>query len=254
MSPREGYIGDDVDRRLRAGRAYLVLSAALLGSGGVWAKIAGGAFGVWSYTWVRSALILSIIVPVGLATRSFRPVRAKDLRWFGVMVAFGTVTPSSMYYAFNHLAVSTATTTFHALFLAATSSLGWLLLRERLAGINLLSLALALGGLTLVLKTSLSVDSHSGLGAAILSGFASGGELAASKKLSTAYSSLQLNVTTWGCILVTHLPIALALGDPRAPLGPDIAWIVMLVQALVGSPACTWRSRATSGSMRPQPA
>jgi drug/metabolite transporter (DMT)-like permease len=107
-------------------------------------------------------------------------------------------------------------------------------LSEKISFIKILSFFLSLVGLLLTFGFSLTVFSLSAMFLAAISGIASGGEIATSKKSTKRYSTLQLTTYSWILILVTHLPISLLCDEPQIPPAFNLEWLAMLGYAASG--------------------
>ncbi len=219
-----------------AAKGYLMilLSAIGFGSYGIWSRLIGSDFGVFYQGWVRSALVLLVLIPIIFVTRSYKKVDKKDRKWILIPILFGTVTQAPLYYAFNNMDIGTATLVFYALFVITSYLIGVIFLQEHITKAKLLSLALAFVGLLLVFGVSVASFSLAALLLAALNGIASGGEVSTTKKSTQKYSSLQIGMYIWIGILVTHLPLSLFLGEKQVIPEFNFVWFSMISFAFVG--------------------
>jgi drug/metabolite transporter (DMT)-like permease len=217
-------------------KGYLMILASALcfGSYGVWSRLLGEHFGGFYQGWVRSALILLVLLPILITGKHFKPIAPKDRKWFAITIAFTVFTQVPLYYAFNHLTLGTATLIFYALFLITSYAIGWLFLAEKMTPIKVISILLALAGLLLTFGLSLTELSLIAMLLAGLNGVASGGEIATSKKSTHKYSSLQIIAYSWILILITHLPISIIIGEPQIKPVLNTEWMAMFGYALSG--------------------
>jgi drug/metabolite transporter (DMT)-like permease len=217
-------------------KGYLMILASALcfASYGVWSRIMGPDFAIFYQGWVRSALILLILLPLMVFGKHSRPIKKSDRSWFLVTMLFTLFTQVPLYYAFNHLPLGTATFIFYGLFLLTSYAVGWRFLSETITAIKILSFFLALVGLILTFGLSLNTFSLSALLLAALNGIASGGEVATSKKLTMRYSSLQITTYSWILILLTHLPLSILLGEKQLIPAFNLEWFSMIGYALSG--------------------
>lgn len=221
------------------GYAMILLSTIGFGSYGTWSRLIGGEFGVFTQGWVRSALVLLVLIPIAVVTKDFKKVEKADIKWILAPVLFAIATQAPLYYAFNHMDIGTATLIFYAMFVITSYIVGTFLLGERLTRIKIVSLMLAFCGLTILFGVSLGSVSLFALLMAVTNGIASGGEVATTKKSTQKFSSLQVSIYVWGGILVTHLPLALLLREPQVPIGLNYIWGSMVGYAVSGLLA-TW--------------
>ncbi len=212
----------------------ILVSAIGFGSYGVWSRFIGSEFGVFYQGWVRSALVLSILLPIAIFTKSFIKVDRKDIGWLLAPVLFGVLTQAPLYYAFNHADIGTATLIFYATYVITSYLIGKIAMGESIGKIKLISLFLAFIGLLLIFGISLARFSLIALLLASINGIASGGEVATTKKSTGKYSSLQVSTYVWLGILITHLPLSLISGEYQIPLELNYTWFAMFAFAAVG--------------------
>lgn len=216
-------------------KGYLMILGSALGyaSYGLWSKLIGPDFGVFTQGWVRSLVILAILIPIALFTRQFKPIARKDIKWILAIVFFGVLVQAPLYYAYINADLGTATVMFYALMLIASYIVGWLFLHERITTPKLAALLLAIVGMGVVFGLSVQHFAVMALLMAALSGAASGGEVALTKKLPHL-TSLQLIIYVGIGIVLTHLPLALLLGEPWVSFDHVSAWSGMAGFTVVG--------------------
>ncbi len=217
-------------------KGYLMVlaSAFCFGSYGVWSRFLGSEFGVFYQGWVRSIIILAILLPIAIFGKRLKMIKKADRKWFTITMVFTVFTQVPLYYAFNHLPLGTATLIFYGLFLISSYLIGWIFLGEKMTAIKIFSLGTALVGLFITCGLSLAVFSMGAMLLAALSGIASGGEVATSKKSTEHYSSLQITVYSWILILLTHLPLSLMMDERQLIPALSLEWLAMLGYAASG--------------------
>jgi drug/metabolite transporter (DMT)-like permease len=216
-------------------KGYLMILGSALGyaSYGLWSKLIGPDFGVFTQGWVRSLAILAILIPVALFTRQFNSIARKDIKWILAIVFFGVLVQAPLYYAYLQADLGTTTVVFYALMLIASYAVGGLVLHEKISTVKLAALGLAIVGMGVVFGLSLQFFSLLALLMAGLSGAASGGEVALTKKLPHL-TSLQLIIYVGIGIVVTHVPLALLFGEVLPSLDHISAWSGMTGFTIVG--------------------
>ena len=174
------------------GVSAILLSGLFFRSYGLWAKLIGSSLGDFYQTWTRMVLISAILLPIGFATKSFIRVKKRDIKWFAIVTLSGAATFAPYFYAFNHLAIGTATLLFYAALTITIYIVGKLFLKEKMTLVKLASLIIALVGLSLIFTISFGQGLLIPALAAIFAGSAGGCEVAFTKKISGSYSSVQI--------------------------------------------------------------
>jgi drug/metabolite transporter (DMT)-like permease len=202
----------------------LLLAAALCyGTFGVWSRLMGPSFAPFYQSWVRGIIILLVLTPLILATKAFRRIDRRDWGGLSVYIGFTIFTQVPLYYAFNNAPIGTVQLVFYSLFVLSAYAYGRLFLGELITGVKLVAMALAFVGLAIVFGVSVLAFAPLGLVLAAANGVASGGEMSATKHISHAYSPAYLAFLSWAAVIVTHLPLSLALGEPQ-PI-PQLSWV-----------------------------
>lgn len=212
----------------------ILLSAIGFGSYGLWSRFIGPEFGIFTQGWVRSAIVLTILIPIAIYSKKFKKVESNDRKWILISVLFGVATQAPLYYAYNHMDIGTAILIFYAMYVITSYLVGRIFLGEKIIPIKIIALLLAFLGLFLVFGFSIAIFSVLAMLLAAINGIASGGEVATTKKSTQKFSSLQIGIYVWVGILVTHLPLALLLGEKQVPLAINFTWFAMLGFALAG--------------------
>ncbi|MBI4138025.1 MAG: DMT family transporter [Candidatus Wildermuthbacteria bacterium] len=218
----------------RKGSFFVLFSALLFGSYGIWAVLLGSDFGVFYQGWIRAFLVLLILVPVVYLTKAWKPLTKADLKLYAWCCGFGIFTQAPLYYAFQHSGVGIASLIFFATFLITSYIVGALMLQERTTFIKILSLILALAGLAFTFVNSLGVFSLFALALAVVNGVASGGEVSTTKLVQNNFSALQTSVMVWAAIFITHLPISLLAGETQLIPALTVPWLAMLGFTIAG--------------------
>lgn len=216
------------------GIIYVFLSAIAFASYGVWSKLLGEGFGVFFQGWVRSAIVLAILIPIVYFTGNWKKMERKDWKWLSVPVLFGIFTQAPLYYAYIHAGIGIATVLFFAMFLLTSYIVGWFVVKEKMNYIKITSFLLAVLGLFITFGFSIKEFSLIALSMAAVNGVASGGEVATTKKVTNKYSSLQVTILIWVGILITHLIASLLVGEQQIIPAFDIHWLAMLGYVVTG--------------------
>ena len=215
-------------------RGYvLIFTAAILyGTYGVWSKLMGTDFGPFYQGWVRSLLIILMLVPFMMATKSFVPIKREDWKALGIFIAFCVCTQAPLYYAFNNAPLGTVQLAFYSLFIITAYIVGRFYLGETITRVKLISIALAFLGLVIVFGNAVIVFAPLGLLLAMFNGVASGAEVASSKKLEK-YPPILIVFWGWVFTLITHLPLSLLVGEEQVAIHFNEAWLWLVVYSVV---------------------
>lgn len=198
-----------------------------------------GAFDAFSQGWTRSLLVLLVLIPVGIFTRSFKTPRRQDLHWWLIYAVPGSFVIPFYYYGFTHLSIGTATLIFYASLTVASYILGFAFFGEKMTWPKLISLLLGIGGLVIIYAKSINIDNTLGLPLLLtaVSGLCGGTEVVFTKKLSQHYSPLQLTTFVFIVSLVLCLILSFfVLGFPALPNHP-IPWIGNVIHGIATTAA-----------------
>lgn len=207
------------------GALIIVASALFFGSYGVWSKLIGNQIDNLFQVYVRSLIILLVIVPFGFITRNFKKVARADWKWILIYTLSGSLTVAPIFYAFNKIGIGSATLLFYASFTIVSFLLGFFSFGEKITWDKTIGLLCALVGLYLIFDLSLEQNSLLAAVAAVIAGSAAGFEVVYTKKISDHYSALQLSVFLWLVIFISHLLGSLLVGERQMLPEWTIAWV-----------------------------
>ena len=219
------------------GYGIILLASVLYGTYGVWSRLMGNTFSPFYQAWVRSLLILFIMLPFMLATKSFQKIKREDWPHLAVFIGFCVCTQVPLYYAFNHAPIGTVQLIFYSMFIITAYTVGRFYLGESITKIKLLSMVLAFVGLALVFGNSVIAFAPLGLALAMFNGVASGGEVSSSKKLSNKYPPALIVFWGWAFTFVIHLPLSLLIGEKQVPISFNHAWLWLVIYSVVNAAA-----------------
>lgn len=219
------------------GYIMILLSAVGFGSYGVWSRLMGETFQPFYQAWVRSIIIIVIMLPFMLATKSFRKIERKHWPDMTIFLGFLVFTQVPLYYAFNHAPIGTVQLIFYSMFVITAYMVGHVYLGESITKIKLLSMALAFVGLALVFGSAVIAFAPLGLALAAANGVASGGEVSSSKKLSNTYPPSLMIFWGWVLTAATHLPLSLLIGEAQVAIHFNAAWGWLLIYSFVNAAA-----------------
>ena len=200
----------------------------MFGSYGVWSKLMSSSFGNFFQAWTRALIIVILLLPILLWKKQIVSIDRKDWTWLTLFLIFTSFTQAPLFYAFNHMDIGSATLLFFISMILTMYTVGILFLGEKLTKVKLISLVLAVIGLSIVFSFSLVTFSLLAALLAILNGIASGGEVSFSKKLSGNYSPVYITWLSWLIILISNGIISLSLGETQYLPSLSIVWIYQL--------------------------
>jgi drug/metabolite transporter (DMT)-like permease len=197
----------------------------------------GDGFQPFYQAWVRSLIVILLMLPFMLARRTFRRIDREDWPRVGVYALFCIFTQVPFYYAFNHAPIGTAQLIFYSMFIVTTYIAGRFYLGESVTKIKIVAVVITFLGMVTVFGASVFTFAPLGLALAALTGVASGGELSSSKKISEKYSPTLLAFWGWVFTLATHLPISVLLGEAQHAPSLNGPWLWMLCFSAVSAGA-----------------
>lgn len=218
------------------GYLILLLASVLYGSYGVWSKLMGETFPPFFQAWTRGIIIVLLMLPYLLITRSIRKIARKDWGFFAVYLLLTAFTQAPLYYAFNNAPIGTVQLIFYATLVITTYIFAKFYVGETITRIKLLAMVVAFAGLVCVFGTSVLVFAPLGLTLAVFNGFASGGEMTSTKRIPSTYSSALVAWYGWVFIVPTHYVLSLIF-ERQVPLHFSAAWGWLAVYAVVNMAA-----------------
>ena len=207
------------------GAVIVALSAFFFGTYGLWSRLIGSQIDNLFQVYVRSLLILIVIIPVAIATKSLKKVNKKDWKWIAVYTLSGALTVAPIFYSFNKIGIGSSTLLFYASFTIISFILGYLSFGEKITLTKIVSLIAALIGLSLIFELQLQQNFLLPALMAILAGSAAGIEVVFTKKVSNKYSALQLSIFTWAVIFFLHLFGSILIGERQLLPQISVAWL-----------------------------
>lgn len=210
------------------GATLILLASLFFGSYGVWAKLIGDDMGVFFQGWSRGLIIAVALLPILYAKGLIVPLKKADWGWLGVFLTFTAFTQAPLFYAFTHMDIGSATLLFFVSMLLTMYLVGFIFLDEKMTKVKIVSFLLACGGMYLIFSFSLVAFTLLAALMALLNGFASGGEISFSKKISGSYSTLYITWLSWIIICITNAPVSMLLGEVQLLPSFDLVWLWQL--------------------------
>ncbi|NMB56360.1 DMT family transporter [Candidatus Beckwithbacteria bacterium] len=182
-------------------------------------------FGELNQAWIRAMLILIFLVPFGFLTKKFKMIKAKDLIWFILIAAAGGLNHAPYFYGFEHLPVGTATLLFYMMLTIGAYILGKLFFEEKMTKVKYFSLILAVIGLNIIYRFSLTGSQIIPAIATMFSGFLGACAVVFSKKLSSYYTETQILTVLFSDMVIINLAICFIFKENVPVISFSTAWL-----------------------------
>jgi drug/metabolite transporter (DMT)-like permease len=207
------------------GIIFITLSAIFFGSYGIWPRLMGNSFGDYSQAWTRGLLLLLFLVPLAIWKKQLRPILPQDWKWFIAIAVSGGFNQAPYFYAFHHLNIGTATLLFYGSLTIGGYILGKGFFNERITRLKLVSLVLAILGMSYLFHFSLKVTDILPALLAVLAGSMGAIEVVLSKKISDRYSTLQILISIFLVMLIGNMSLSFFYHEALLSLTTIIPWL-----------------------------
>ncbi|HEU5187866.1 MAG TPA: DMT family transporter [Candidatus Saccharimonadales bacterium] len=218
------------------GASLVVFSSLIYASYGVWIVLMGDSFGGFIQAVLRSSLVIIFLLPIALWRKELSKIHWRRDAWLlaGQLIS-SLLIAAPLYYAVLKVGVGLGMGVNYAGIVLGAFLFGWLLNKERYTRNKWLSTALGILGLWLVFTPNLETLGFLTMGAALLSGLASGLNMVVNKKLN--YSASQTAIMTWAATALANIPFVLLLNEQIPEI--SINWIYLVLFA-IASLAASW--------------
>lgn len=206
------------------GTGLILLSALFYGSYGVWSRLMMGSFGEFSQAWTRGLLLLTVVLVANWKWKLFRKVKREDWKWFVPIAMAGGLNQAPYFFGFEHLDIGTATLLFYAALVVGGYLLGKIFFAEKLTGVKMASLLVAIGGMLSIYGWSLTSSQIFPATMTVLAGLMGASTVILPKKLIGNYHELQMMAGYFLLQVVFNLPLSIWLADPLPPMTLNPAW------------------------------
>ena len=140
------------------GSLYLFGSAFIYGLYGIYSRFIGKSFGSFSQSWIRSFIVLGVILLLFLTKRfEWKKINRKDIKWFLIWVLPSSLQPVITYIAFNHLPIATTYFLIYATMILGGILSGKIFFSEKFDFPKVASLILVFIGLILIYGSDISL-------------------------------------------------------------------------------------------------
>lgn len=213
------------------GIALVVISSFFYGTYGIWSRLMGDDFGAFSQSAIKAILVVLFLLPLAVRTHKLQRVSLKkNAKWLAVSLLSSILTGAPIYYAMNTIGIGLSLVVFYACFFIAMQIFDYFDESRLPFSREVFTIIMALSGIILVYKPDSSNIVSLGFLAAMVSGFGTGANVLASKKIK-ANSTMTALIAWMGGVIAT-IPIAFLLSDAIPPLSSTLPWLYILIFAV----------------------
>lgn len=214
-----------------AGASLVVLSSFFYASYGVWTKLMGDFFEGYTASFLRSVLVLVMLLPITLLYRQLGPMQIrKNWRYILGMFIGSLFTWGPLYYAILHAGVGISLAVSYASIVIGAFFFGWLFGRERFTRDKAISALLGIGGLGLIFSPTIGHVGWLALLGALVSGLSAGANTVFVKRIH--YNATQSTVVLWTTSVVANLLMAFVIQESWPMIGWHIEWLYLVIFAI----------------------
>jgi drug/metabolite transporter (DMT)-like permease len=221
-----------VSRRLQGGISLLI-ATVLYSFYGVFSRIVGVDFGEVFQITARFSFMFIFFFLYVLLRKKWKKIASKDYKWFFLMIIPGMIAAIIVFIVFNYIPLGTAYFTLYAASTLSSYLLGYLLFKEKINRIKVLSLIISSFGLYLIFSDSLEFGRISYLTLMLLAGLFAAAWNVISKKISSKYSINQILLVDSLVLVVISFPIAILLKESVSLPSLSTQWIGIFLYAVV---------------------
>jgi len=196
----------------------------------------GDTFGSFIQAVLRSSLVVVFLLLIAMWRKELSKIHWRRDAWLlaGQLIS-SLLIAAPLYYAVLKVGVGLGMGITYAGIILGAFLFGWLFNKEHYTKDKWLSTALGILGLWLVFTPNLQALGFLAMGAALLSGLASGLNMVVNKKLQ--YSASQTAIMTWAATAIVNVPFVFLLGERVPEL--NVSWVYLVLFA-VASLAASW--------------
>jgi drug/metabolite transporter (DMT)-like permease len=214
------------------GVIFILISAIFYASYGIWSRLMGHDFGEFTQAWTRGLFLLIAIVFLNFKFKIYKPFKKSDWPWFIMIALAGGLNQAPYYYGFQHLNIGTATLLFYASLVIGGYLQSKLALKEKFTTTKIISLIIAISGISLIYRFSLTPSQIIPALLTCLAGFLGASTVVLTKKLSGNFHELQIMIGYFIMQVIFNLPLAIILNETLPDLTHSTAWLAQLAYAV----------------------
>jgi len=192
----------------------------------------GHSFGEFTQAWTRGLFLLIVIILANLRFKVYKPFKKTDWPWVIIIALAGGINQAPYYFGFQHLSIGTATLLFYASLVIGGYIQSNLALKEKITPIKFISLVIAILGMGLIYRFSLTPSQILPAILTCFAGFLGAATVVLTKKLSSNFHELQIMIGYFIAQVVFNLPLAIILNETLPALTHSTAWLAQLAYAI----------------------
>lgn len=210
------------------GTVLILISALFYGSYGIWSRLMIGNFGEFSQAWTRGLFLLLVIAIIGSFLKVWKKIQLQDIKWFLLIALAGGLNQAPYYFGFAHLTIGTATLLFYAALVVGGYILGKVAFNEKLTGVKIVSLVVALLGMFVIYGFTLSPGQYFPAFATVIAGFMGAITVVMPKKLIENYHEVQVMAGYFIMQVIFNLPMAIIFNESLPQMVNLVPWFAQL--------------------------
>jgi drug/metabolite transporter (DMT)-like permease len=214
------------------GTNYITISAFFFASYGIWSRLMHDTFSPFNQAWSRGLFLLIISLIIGFITHQFSRIQRKDIPWFLLIALCGGLNQAPYYFGFEYLPIGTATLFFYVSLVVGGYIIAKLVMKENITPLKLISLILAIIGMGILYRFSLTPQQIVPATFTILAGLMGAVAAVLPKKITTTYSELQILTLILASMFLFNFTFARVLDQPLPHLELSIPWLAWLGYAI----------------------
>jgi len=213
------------------GASLILTSAFFYATYGIWSRLMGSSFGEFSQAWTRGLVLLIFVVAFNLKYRIFKPVHKQDWPWLAIIGLAGGINQAPYYFGFQHLSIGTATLLFYAALVVGGYLLGKLFFDEKITSIKILSLALAIAGMSSIYQFQLSPSQFFAASMTVIAGLLGSITVILPRKLTGNYPEFQVMVSYFSLQIIFNGFFSILFHNSIPHISNTVPWIGQLAYA-----------------------
>ena len=214
------------------GSIFIAVSALFFSTYGIWSKLMTGVFGEFNQAWIRALLLLAALIPFGVKTKQFKRIKKQDYKWFLIISLSGGLNQAPYFFGFKHLPLGTATLLFYLMLTIGAYLIGKLFFKEKITLLKYLSLGLAIIGLGVIYKFTLTSNQILPAIYTAISGLLGASVVVFSKKISSNYSETQILSSVFAAMFVCNVFLSLLFKEITPTFNLNTPWIAQICYAV----------------------
>jgi len=215
----------------RYGSTLILTSAFLFSTYGIWSRIMGSSFGEFSQAWSRGLMLLIFVLLLNWRFKIFKPLQRRDYPWLAAIALAGGLNQAPYYFGFQHLSIGTATLLFYAALVVGGYILGKVFFQEKMTIIKMVSLVLAVAGMTFIYQFQLVPSQFLAATLTIIAGLLGSIAVILPRKLEGGYPEFQIMTSYFVTQIFINGIFSFMLHDSLPALTNIAPWLGQIAYA-----------------------